>query len=80
MRLPDMRCVEQTFRQPQIDDPASIARTAALSLAAGVVRPGDRIAVPVGSRGIAHIAGIVKAVIHALRDLRAQPFIIPAMG
>jgi len=80
VRLPDMRCVEQTFRQPQIDDPASIARTAALSLAAGVVRPGDRIAVPVGSRGIAHIAGIVKAVIHALRDLRAQPFIIPAMG
>ena len=75
-----MRCVEQTFRQPQIDDPVPIARTAALSLAAGAVKPGDRVAVPVGSRGIAHIAGIAKAVVHALRELRARPFIVPAMG
>ncbi len=75
-----MRSVVQTFRQPQIDDPAPIAKAAALSLAAGAVRPGHRVAVSVGSRGISHIAGIVKAVVHALHDLRAQPFIVPAMG
>lgn len=46
----------------------------------GKIRPGMRIAVGVGSRGIENIARIVKAVVAELKKLGAEPFIIPAMG
>jgi hypothetical protein len=41
---------------------------------------GKRIAVGVGSRGIANIALIAKTVVDTLKDAGAFPFIIPAMG
>jgi hypothetical protein len=42
--------------------------------------PGMRIAVGVGSRGIANLKEIVKATIDLLIAAGAQPFLIPAMG
>ena len=44
------------------------------------VRPGMRIAVGVGSRGIANLAEIVATVLELIRGLGAEPFIVPAMG
>lgn len=44
------------------------------------IKPGMRVAVGVGSRGITNLAGIVHAVIDLLREKGAEPFIIPAMG
>ena len=44
------------------------------------VKPGSRIAVGVGSRGISHLSEIVAEVIGQLRGIGAKPFIIPAMG
>lgn len=44
------------------------------------VRPGDRIAIGVGSRGIARLAEIVAAIVRELRAQGAEPFVIPAMG
>ncbi len=44
------------------------------------VKPGARIAVGVGSRGIANLRPIVAHVIAELRAAGALPFIIPAMG
>lgn len=41
---------------------------------------GARIAVGVGSRGIDHIAEIVKQVVDLLKSAGALPFIVPAMG
>ena len=41
---------------------------------------GARIAVGVGSRGIANIATIVKSVIEFLKEHGAEPFLFPAMG
>ena len=41
---------------------------------------GARIAVAVGSRGIARLPGIVAHVIAAIRDMGHEPFIVPAMG
>jgi hypothetical protein len=49
--------------------------------AAGLpVRRGDSVAVGAGSRGIANIDSLVKAVIDHLKGLGARPFIFPAMG
>lgn len=44
------------------------------------VRPGARIAVGVGSRGITNLVPIVTAVLARLRAAGALPFILPAMG
>lgn len=43
-------------------------------------QPGQSIAVTVGSRGIADIQTVTKAVIDKLKEFGTSPFIIPAMG
>ncbi len=44
------------------------------------ISPGMRIAVGVGSRGIANLKEIVDAAIRVLIRAGAQPFVVPAMG
>ncbi len=44
------------------------------------VRRGQTIAIGVGSRGIAHIAQIIKTVVQQIRAEGATPFVFPAMG
>jgi hypothetical protein len=44
------------------------------------VKPGMRIAVGVGSRGMTEIALIVRVTVEELKRLGAEPFIVPAMG
>lgn len=46
----------------------------------GQIKPGQRIAIGVGSRGIAHLRQLVAALVRELRALGAEPFIVPAMG
>ena len=44
------------------------------------VRPGGRVAIGVGSRGVANIAAIVQSVAEYWRDQGIAPFVVPAMG
>ncbi|MEX2175477.1 MAG: lactate racemase domain-containing protein [Pirellulaceae bacterium] len=44
------------------------------------VQPGQSVAITAGSRGIANIALIVRAVVQHFQSLGAKPFIVPAMG
>jgi hypothetical protein len=44
------------------------------------LQPGAKIAVAVGSRGIAKLDEIVKNVVDKLKDSGCRPFIVPAMG
>ena len=62
--------------------PVDIAPTirAEFSKLSSEIKPGARIAVGVGSRGITHLKEIVAAVLTELHSAGAQPFIIPAMG
>ncbi|MGI6038546.1 MAG: lactate racemase domain-containing protein [Limnochordia bacterium] len=46
----------------------------------GLVKPGAKIAIGVGSRGIANIFDIVKATVTKLKEMGAEPFLVPAMG
>ena len=55
------------------------AHLSSLGLAAEKLR-GRRIAVAVGSRGIANLQQIVRAICGWLQAQGAQPFIVPAMG
>jgi antitoxin (DNA-binding transcriptional repressor) of toxin-antitoxin stability system len=44
------------------------------------MRPGDRVGITVGSRGIANLAAIVRTVVAVIRGAGGKPFILPAMG
>jgi hypothetical protein len=44
------------------------------------LRPGARIAIAVGSRGVANIDRIVRAAVKCLQTAGGKPFIVPAMG
>ena len=75
--------VETIQRVPseRIDDPRASVRAELTRIGLqSRVKPGSRIAVAVGSRGIAHITECVSAVVQALKECGASPFIIPAMG
>ena len=71
--------VRQIFPRPRLADiPGGVRAT--LGAARLPIKRGDTVAVGAGSRGIANIDAIVKAVIGSLQDLGARPFVFPAMG
>jgi len=44
------------------------------------ISPGQSVAITAGSRGIAGIVPITRTLVGVLRELGAQPFLVPAMG
>ena len=78
-RLPRMVRVRQTFQGPTVHDVPGAVR-AALERVALPVKPGQSVALTVGSRGVVNIDSIVRATVDHLQALGAHPFIIPAMG
>jgi hypothetical protein len=45
-----------------------------------VIGPGQSVAITAGSRGIANIQTVIKAIVGHCQRLGAEPFIVPAMG
>lgn len=81
MPYPRMVRLQQKFPRPQVANIPAAVRAALLPLALGAkVKPGQTVALTAGSRGIANIPVILKSVVQHLRDLGAQPFLVPAMG
>src|SRR3954469_22212707 len=79
--LPLLYHVRQIAPQPTVADvPAEVRRQWTESAIANRIKPGDRIAIGCGSRGIRHIGLIVKTSVEALKELGAKPFIVAAMG
>ncbi len=78
---PQVFRLRQTFDRPRVADVAAEvdAELAKLSLA-GTIRPGQSVAITAGSRGVANIHLIIRAIADHLKRLGAQPFIVPAMG
>ena len=46
----------------------------------GKIKPGMEIAITAGSRGIANVDIITKAIVDFVKSRGATPFIVPAMG
>jgi hypothetical protein len=44
------------------------------------IAPGARVVLTAGSRGIDHIADILRAAVYQVKQLGGEPFVIPAMG
>ena len=73
--------VRQKFSGPRVDDvTGEVRRQLSRPQVAERIRPGMRIAVGVGSRGIKCIYEVAKATIDFLKERGAHPFIVPAMG
>jgi len=81
IQLPKMVKVRQKFRTPQIADVAGEVRKAIKE--AGVlsrINEEDRVAIAVGSRGIADLPTLVRETVAAVKEAGGNPFIVPAMG
>lgn len=79
MANPLMYPARVSFPDARIADVEAAARDA-LAEAQLPVAAGARIAVAVGSRGVASIDTIVRTAVAWLRGRGAEPFIVPAMG
>ncbi|MHB0934813.1 MAG: nickel pincer cofactor-dependent isomerase, group 22 [Armatimonadota bacterium] len=79
MLLGTLYHVEQRLGDDGLADVAG-ALTAQLHAARVPVSSGMRVAIAVGSRGIARLPEMVRAVASWVKDQGGQPFIVPAMG
>lgn len=76
-----MYLVQQVWNQPVIEDiPGTVARELARTGALESICPGDEIAITAGSRGIARLPEILRAIVGLVRERGGAPFIFPAMG
>ncbi len=81
MRFPRLLVVRQNFPDRRIPDIAGeVERQLTTAGFAARLRPGSRVAIGVGSRGIHNIATIVRHVVRYWKDQGMQPFLFPAMG
>ncbi|KYZ77936.1 hypothetical protein AXX12_16870 [Anaerosporomusa subterranea] len=79
--LPKMIPIRQRFSAVELADPAATLRQQIRRPdISNRIRKGMKIAVAVGSRGMAEIPLIARVVIEEIRRLGAIPFIVPAMG
>jgi hypothetical protein len=79
--LPKMLRIRQTFDGTHLSKPLETLR-AQLHQPHGLgrIQSGQRVALAVGSRGIAGIDDITKTVVEELKQIGAHPFLVPCMG
>ena len=81
--LPKMITVRQQFNEEHLEDDEVKNVVRGQLKKDGIrtlVKPGMRIAVAVGSRGIRNLYAIVESVIETLKEMGAAPFVVSAMG
>lgn len=81
VELPRMVKVRQSFASDRIEDVASeVLKELRQEKIRSTIRPGMRVCITAGSRGINQFALMVKTIAAFVRECGAEPFIIPAMG
>src|SRR5690554_8052138 len=81
MKLPKVVKIRQKLPKNKVTDISECLRNQfAKPGIEKTVKPGMKIAIGVGSRGIAGITSIIKTLVEMLKAKGAQPFIVPAMG
>ena len=81
--IPNMFRARQQFPGEHIDPadiPAAVTEQLGREPFRSKVRPGMEIAITAGSRGIANVDIITRAVVDFVKSRGAVPFIVPAMG
>jgi hypothetical protein len=81
LRVPELHEVELPVPTlPAIDHVEETARKAVVEQLSGSVTAGMTVAVGGGSRGLTSRVELLRGAIAGLRDLGAEPFVVPAMG
>lgn len=83
VELPKMFKVKQIFSRPKIEPveiPELINSLLSEEKFSSQIKPGMRIAITAGSRGIANVALTTKCIADFVKSKGANPFIVPAMG
>jgi hypothetical protein len=79
--LPRMVKVRQTFDRPRVVDvEGELVRKFQESGVLANVKPGHKIAVTAGSRGIASLPLMLKTLVSEIKRVGGRPFLFPAMG
>lgn len=81
MNFPRMFRVKQRFEGLMLHNiPTAVRETIAGLHLTDKVKPGETVAITAGSRGIANIDRITRAVVDELKALGLKPFVVPTMG
>ena len=72
--------VLSTPTRPAVADVAAAARAAVVEALANEVTAGMTVAVGAGSRGLTGRVELLRGAVRGLRELGADPFVVPAMG
>ncbi|MCL1991756.1 MAG: DUF362 domain-containing protein [Spirochaetes bacterium] len=83
VKLPKMLKVRQLFDREKIETdkiPEAVFAQMSRPQLGDYIKPGSRIAITAGSRGVANIAVITKAIADFVKSKGAQPFVVAAMG
>lgn len=79
--IPELHEVRLDVPSPEpVTDPEAAARRDVVERLASDVAPGVSVAVGAGSRGLTGRVELLRGTIAGLRDLGAEPFVVPAMG
>ena len=83
VKLPKMFHAVQEFKKDRIEPeriPALVYEQLSRPEISRTVKPGMEIAITAGSRGVANVDVITKAIVDFCKEKGARPFIVPAMG
>ena len=81
LRIPELTEIRLAIPSPDsVQDVIGTTRRAVVEKLAGDVTRGMTIAVGGGSRGLTQRVDLLRGTIEGLRELGAEPFVVPAMG
>lgn len=79
IKLPQIMKVKQKFDDTKIDDVSKYLNKKLIEKQIKI-KPGMKIAITGGSRGISHYQDLMKTVVDYVYSCGATPFVVPAMG
>ena len=81
LHIPELTEIRLAIPSPElVTDVVATTRRAVIESLAGDVEKGMSVAVGGGSRGLTQRVDLLRGTIEGLRELGAEPFVVPAMG
>lgn len=81
MGFPKVVKVRRKFPRPKVESvEAALRYEVWRDEIASRISPGMRVALTAGSRGISQIHEVLRVLVSVLKEMEAEPFIVPAMG